>query len=77
VRDTVYGYNGTAAPFGGLPMEQLPYDHASIELQRAIHDMSTMMMTNTSTKMCVHAKVIRFKHPITGVDLEFTSIPSF
>jgi 23S rRNA-/tRNA-specific pseudouridylate synthase len=86
VRDTVYGYNGSAAPYGGLPMDQLPDDSASIELQRAIHEISissslttSTMITNTTsaTKMCVHAKVIRFKHPITGVDLEFTSPPSF
>ena len=85
VRDSVYGYNGTAAPYGGLHMEerqqQLPNHHnfASIELQRAIHELSNTVVTNTtnSTKMCVHAKVIRFKHPITGIDLEFTSTPSF
>ena len=79
IRDSVYGYNGSAAPYGGLPINQLPDDSASIELQRAIHEMSisssmttTTMTTNTTsaTKMCVHAKVIRFKHPITGVDLE-------
>ena len=78
VRDTVYGYNGSAAPFGGLSMEQLPNQHASLELQRAIHEVSALTTTtNTSTKMCVHAKVIRFKHPMTGVELEFTSTPSF
>jgi 23S rRNA-/tRNA-specific pseudouridylate synthase len=86
VRDTVYGYNGSAAPYGGLSIDQLPKDHASMELQRAIHDVSTSIATTSSTsmtvnttsaKMCVHAKVIRFKHPITGVDLEFTSTPSF
>ena len=82
VRDTVYGYNGMAAPYGGLSIDQLPKDHASIELQRAIHEMSTTAtmttaVNTTSAKMCVHAKVIRFKHPITGVDLEFTCTPSF
>lgn len=76
VRDTVYGYNGSAAPFGGLSPDQLPKGHASIELQRAIHEASTNRDNNT-IKMCVHAKVIRFKHPMTGVDLEFTSPPSF
>jgi 23S rRNA-/tRNA-specific pseudouridylate synthase len=83
VHDTVYGYNGSAAPYGGLSIEQLPDDYASMKLQRAILDVSmnntttTTSNTNTTTRMCVHAKVIQLKHPITGVDMKFTSTPSF
>jgi 23S rRNA-/tRNA-specific pseudouridylate synthase len=71
VRDTVYGYNGSAIPYGGLSYHELPSDKASIELQDAIYQAAM------NTSMCVHATLIRFQHPITGIDLEFTSIPSF
>jgi hypothetical protein len=71
VRDTVYGYNGTAAPHGGLNGTELPTDAASLELQQALHDHAV------DTAMCVHAKLIRFNHPVTNEDLEFTSAPSF
>jgi 23S rRNA-/tRNA-specific pseudouridylate synthase len=96
VHDPVYGYNGSAAPFGGLSIEKLPDGYATMELQRAIHDVSiqnhmttttamnmsatttnTTNITTTGPRMCVHAKVIQLKHPVTGVDLKFTSPPSF
>jgi 23S rRNA-/tRNA-specific pseudouridylate synthase len=71
VRDTVYGYNGSAAAFGGLPVHVLPTNSASIELQQAIADASK------HSSMCVHAKRIQLKQPLTGIDLVFTSTPSF
>jgi tRNA pseudouridine32 synthase / 23S rRNA pseudouridine746 synthase len=66
VRDTVYGYNGTAAPMGGLSPAAIDHDLPAA-LAEAARD----------TPMCVHAKYMRFPHPITGEELEFTSQPAF
>lgn len=68
VRDTVYGYNGTAAPQGGLTSTLSAVDQdLAAALAAAAQD----------APMCVHAKYMRFPHPITGADLEFTSPPAF
>lgn len=72
VRDTVYGYQGSAAPYGGLAESELPDDHrASPELLKALAEAAA------DSGMCVHAKLIRFRHPTTGEVVEFTSAPSF
>lgn len=67
VRDTVYGYNGTAAPQGGLSLATTELGDLPAALAEAARD----------APMCVHAKYMRFPHPMTGVDLEFTSAPAF
>ena len=61
VGDTTYGWNGDAAPNGGLTAseqdELVPNDsRASEECQRALAD----------AQPCVHAKSIQFVHPMTG-----------
>lgn len=65
VGDTVYGYNGEAAANGGLDESALPADKASAELQQAIASASA------GKPMCVHAKSISFRHPVTKEDLSF------
>jgi 23S rRNA-/tRNA-specific pseudouridylate synthase len=67
----VYGYQGSAAPNGGLEDSELPKDRADIELQKALAEAAS------DSDMCVHAKLIRFRHPTTGQDVEFTSVPLF
>jgi 23S rRNA-/tRNA-specific pseudouridylate synthase len=71
VRDTVYGYQGSAAPNGGLDESELPKDRADVELQKALAE------ATRNSDMCVHAKLIRFRHPTTGEVVEFTSTPGF
>ena len=86
VRDTVYGYRGSAAPNGGLLVRDDDGDASkwllqpnrdgaaagcSTELQEALAEAAA------DSAMCVHAKLIRFRHPTTGEDVEFTSAPSF
>ena len=65
VGDTVYGYNGEAAANGGLDEASLPADKASADLQQAIASASA------GKPMCVHAKSISFRHPVTKEDLSF------
>ena len=68
VHDLVYGYKGEAAPYGGLAFENtISNDRAPLQLQAAIYEASK------EDKMCVHCKVIRFKHPITKEPVEVTS----
>lgn len=71
VRDTVYGFQGSAAPCGGLDESELPQNRANVELQKALEEAAG------DSNMCVHAKLIRFRHPTTGEVVEFTSTPSF
>jgi tRNA pseudouridine32 synthase/23S rRNA pseudouridine746 synthase len=71
VRDTVYGWQGEAAPYGGLGEATLPADRASADLQEKI------AAASKGGKVCVHAKVIRFRHPITKEDVECTSTAPF
>lgn len=63
--DKVYGINGDAASNGGLE----DVNGASAELQEAV---------NAAAKsMCVHAKYLSFKHPITREELSFESSSPF
>lgn len=71
VGDAVYGYDGEAASNGGLEEADLPADKASAELQQAIASASE------GKRMCVHAKSISFRHPVTKEDLSFESKSSF
>lgn len=71
VGDAVYGFGGEAAANGGLDEADLPADKASSDLQQAI-------AADCSGKpMCVHAKSISFRHPVTKADLSFESDASF
>ena len=79
VRDEVYGYNGDAAPNGGLDAATLPPDRASDDLQKAIATAAATSKNtgSSSSNMCVHAKLIKFRHPVTKEDMEFTSKAPF
>jgi tRNA pseudouridine32 synthase/23S rRNA pseudouridine746 synthase len=70
VGDTVYGWNGAAAANGGLETSTAP-DAASAELQEKI------AAAAEGKSMCVHAKMVRFRHPITKEEVEFTSASPF
>mmetsp|Transcript_16824 Transcript_16824/g.21934 ORF Transcript_16824/g.21934 Transcript_16824/m.21934 type:complete len:360 (+) Transcript_16824:230-1309(+) len=70
VGDAVYGWGGDAAPYGGLDAETIAEtapDRASDDLQKSLASAST------GSNMCVHAKLIRFRHPATGDEVEYTS----
>ncbi|KAL7511874.1 hypothetical protein ACHAXN_009657, partial [Cyclotella atomus] len=71
VGDSVYGYGGEAASNGGLNESELPSDKASEELQKSIKEASA------GKPMCVHAKSISFRHPVTKEDLSFESSAPF
>jgi RluA family pseudouridine synthase len=71
VGDAVYGYGGEAASNGGLDDADLPADKASAELQKAIASACG------DKPMCVHAKSISFRHPVTKEELSFESKASF
>jgi len=71
VGDAVYGYNGEAASNGGLDEADLPADKASADLQQAIASACE------GKPMCVHAKSISFRHPVTKEELSFESKASF
>jgi tRNA pseudouridine32 synthase/23S rRNA pseudouridine746 synthase len=67
VGDRVYGLDGEAAPHGGLLLDTLEEGGASIELQREIAKIAKDM------DMCVHAKRVNFRHPVTGNSMNFES----
>jgi tRNA pseudouridine32 synthase/23S rRNA pseudouridine746 synthase len=74
VGDAVYGWGGDAAPNGGLDADTLKEnapDRASDDLQQSL------AAATKGLDMCVHAKYIRFPHPATGEEVEFTSRSPF
>lgn len=74
VADTVYGFDGDAAHNGGLAesiMDATAPNRASLDLQKKISQAVSGM------SMCVHAKSIAFKHPVTKEPLSFESEPEF
>jgi len=71
VGDSVYGFGGEAAANGGLAEADLPADSASSDLQQAIASACG------DKAMCVHAKSISFRHPVTKEELSFESKASF
>ena len=74
VGDQVYGYGGEASPNGGLDDEALAEtapDRASDDLQKVIAEAAANM------NVCVHAKSIKFFHPVLKEECEFTSPPPF
>lgn len=69
VGDTIYGVNGWAAQNGGLTEEELNTlipnpSRASFELQKAIARVADIS--------CVHAKSLRFRHPVTKKQVELS-----
>ena len=71
VGDAVYGYGGEAASNGGLDDADLPEGCASIELQKDIAE------AMKGKSMCVHAKSISFRHPVTKEELSFDCAAPF
>ncbi|GKZ00631.1 hypothetical protein MPSEU_001015300 [Mayamaea pseudoterrestris] len=69
VGDTVYGVNGWAARDGGLTEDELSVmvpnaSRASLDLQKAI--------SNVAKTPCVHAKSLKFRHPVTLEELSLS-----
>lgn len=74
VGDKVYGLGGEAAPNGGLDDDALANtapDCASADLQQRISAASAGM------NVCVHAKTVKFLHPVLKEDCEFNSPAPF
>lgn len=73
VGDNVYGYKGEAAANGGLDKKALAdnADGASEDLQKSIAEAAAGM------NVCVHAKSIKFMHPVFKEECEFTSPAPF
>ena len=72
VGDSVYGINGAAVPNGGLTEAELEElapnrNRANKELQLAVAKAASGMPA------CVHAKSIKFVHPITNESVELKS----
>lgn len=69
VGDKVYGIDGEAAPNGGLDEAAMAEytNRASEQLQKDI------AAAAADKPMCVHAKSLSFKHPVTGESLSFDS----
>lgn len=72
VGDRVYGFDGEAAPNGGLEeTEREGKGAASTEMQQDVAKITADM------NMCVHAKCLEFRHPVTGESLRFESPAPF
>ena len=72
VGDPAYGIYGEASPNGGIPesaMDDLNQTRASLSLQMAIHD----IVHSKNKNMCLHAKIMKFVHPFTKVEMEWES----
>lgn len=74
VGDMTYGMGGDAAPSGGLSGKEQDAmapngSRASEDLQKAI--------AATAMASCVHAKSLKFRHPVTGEDVSLTSNSPF
>ena len=69
VGDATYGIDGLAASNGGLSDAELEAlvpnpNRASVELQRAV--------AKAATVPCVHAKSLKFRHPVTDDEVSLT-----
>jgi len=68
VGDPTYGIYGEASANGGFPehvMDGLSPQRASLQLQKQINDLGGIQ------KMCLHAKTLSLKHPITGEEMSW------
>lgn len=74
VGDKVYGAGGEALPNGGLDeagMDSSAPNRANLDVQGSIAEAAG------DKPMCVHAKELSFKHPVTGEDMKFESATPF
>jgi tRNA pseudouridine32 synthase / 23S rRNA pseudouridine746 synthase len=67
VGDSTYGLGGDAAPNGGLSVDEQDTlapnsSRASVESQKAL----------ATAKSCVHAKSLKFRHPVTKKEVSIT-----
>ena len=72
VGDSAYGIYGEASPNGGIPeivMDDLNPTRATLSLQMAIHD----IVRSNNRNMSLHAKILKFVHPFTQVEMEWES----
>ena len=72
VGDSTYGVGGAAAPNGGLTAQEqdelVPNSsRAGLETQQAL----------SKAKPCVHAKSLKFRHPVTGKDVSLSADAPF
>ena len=76
VGDSTYGINGDAAPNGGLSDAELDSlvgnaSRADSSLQQAIADAAK------DKAACVHAKSLKFRHPVTKEEVSLSSDAPF
>lgn len=69
VGDTTYGINGDAAPNGGLTEEEMNAmipnpSRASAEVQQSL--------ASAAKTVCIHAKSLKFRHPVTKEDISLS-----
>jgi 23S rRNA-/tRNA-specific pseudouridylate synthase len=73
VGDPTYGVYGEASANGGILeeyMDTLAPHRASLSLQKQINALQV-------EKMCLHAKELSFKHPVTGEEMKWEAKPPF
>jgi tRNA pseudouridine32 synthase/23S rRNA pseudouridine746 synthase len=76
VGDTVYGIEGSAASNGGLRDEEL--DVLAPNPNRACSPLQAAITSVAKDKpACVHAKYLKFRHPISGHTLDFSTDSPF
>lgn len=78
IGDTVYGLGGDALPYGGLT----PAERKELIPNPAQADDETQLLLNESVQAkdlppCIHAKYIKFTHPITKKEYEFQTESPF
>jgi tRNA pseudouridine32 synthase/23S rRNA pseudouridine746 synthase len=70
VGDSVYGINGEACPNGGLTEEELK--ELAYNPNRVTEDIQVEIAEGAKDMpACVHAKYIKFRHPVTKKTMEF------
>lgn len=74
VGDKTYGINGIAARNGGLTDEEL--ESLAPNARRASAAVQQALAEATDVP-CVHAKMLKFQHPVTGEDISLTSDAPF
>lgn len=76
VGDAVYGINGEACPNGGLTEEELK--ELAYNPNRVTEDIQLdIAEAAKDLPACVHAKSIKFRHPVTKETMEFQTVSPF
>lgn len=74
--DPTYGIYGEAAPNGGFEndiLDELIEDRASVDLQLSLDQYAK----DVGQVMCLHARQLQVKHPVTGERMVFEQPPAF